>query len=273
MKKTLCLLSAVCYLLSACVPSREITDFELVAVVGIDEGITLTLAPPAVDATATTIARAYQNLEGATDKHLFLGDARFVLMGEAAALEGLPLDFLLREPQARMGARLFIVRGGTANVLITSAESPEFLTGKLKNLGLNSHVSLLDVTENAAHTYIPALSLSDGGFEADGFAVIEDGKLSGFVEEENTLALDIIRGKFEPSIVGLDGSALMLLSAKLKGRTVTCAAALEEKHGDFDFAAALEEKLKSQLFSITGEDFDVKVTISATYELKDGGAE
>ncbi|GHV09703.1 hypothetical protein FACS1894217_14440 [Clostridia bacterium] len=145
MKKLLYLLSVICYLLSGCLPSRDITDFAMVSVVGIDDGA-LTLAAPELTLTshADTLDAALQSLEHASDKHLFLGDARFILIGgDAQDLRG-AVDFLLSQPQIHMGSRVFIVEG-TAEEVIQSAESPEFLAGWLKNL--DGEVGLVDFAE------------------------------------------------------------------------------------------------------------------------------
>ena len=109
---------------------RPVEDLELIQTIGVDlvpEGVCLSAAtgkagedeaPKRMTQAGVSMLSALDQLQDRTPSaELFYAQTSYLLLGEeAAAAGGLTplLDFIARDPDMRLSAPLFIVRGGTA---------------------------------------------------------------------------------------------------------------------------------------------------------------
>ena len=109
---------------------RPVEDLMLIQTIGVDraaEGVCLSAStgragknepPQRMTQTGETVLAALDRLQDRTpNAELFYAQTSYLLLGEeAAAADGLTplLDFIARDPDMRLSAPLFIVRGGTA---------------------------------------------------------------------------------------------------------------------------------------------------------------
>ena len=135
-RRTLALLLAAGMLCSGCSTGaissnyRAVEDLELIQTIGVDrapEGVCLSAAtgkaceneaPKRMTQSGVSMLAALDQLQDRTPSAgLFYAQTSYLLLGEeAAAAGGLTplLDFIARDPDMRLSAPLFIVRGGTA---------------------------------------------------------------------------------------------------------------------------------------------------------------
>ena len=135
-RRALALLLAAGMLCSGCSTGaissnyRAVEDLELIQTIGVDrapEGVCLSAAtgkvgegeaPKRMTQSGVSMLAALNQLQDRTPSaELFYAQTSYLLLGEeAAAAGGLAplLDFIARDPDMRLSAPLFIVRGGTA---------------------------------------------------------------------------------------------------------------------------------------------------------------
>ena len=135
-RRTLALLLAAGMLCSGCSTGaissnyRAVEDLKLIQTIGVDrapEGVCLSAAtgkageneaPKRMTQSGVSMLAALGQLQDRTPSAgLFYAQTSYLLLGEeAAAAGGLTplLDFIARDPDMRLSAPLFIVRGGTA---------------------------------------------------------------------------------------------------------------------------------------------------------------
>ena len=135
-RRALALLLAAGMLCSGCSTGaissnyRAVEDLELIQTIGVDrapEGVCLSAAtgkaceneaPKRMTQSGVSMLAALDQLQDRTPSAgLFYAQTSYLLLGEeAAAAGGLTplLDFIARDPDMRLSAPLFIVRGGTA---------------------------------------------------------------------------------------------------------------------------------------------------------------
>jgi spore germination protein KC len=131
--------------LSGCWSRREINDMAPVVTLGfdrVDQGfeVTAAIAQPAASAghkgapgaegrpkvvlqrRGTTITEALQTMQKAASRRLTLHHSQVIVLGERLAKAGVDplLDFLLRSPELRLHARVFMLRGAPVADLLTS---------------------------------------------------------------------------------------------------------------------------------------------------------
>lgn len=150
--QTLALLLAVLLLCSGCASGaissnyRPVEDLMLVQTIGVDraaEGVCLSAStgrasknepPQRMTQTGETVLAALDRLQDRTpNAELFYAQTSYLLLGEEAAAAGelAPLlDFIARNPDMRLSAPLFLVRGATAQqaVMDTGDGSTVMLT-------------------------------------------------------------------------------------------------------------------------------------------------
>lgn len=135
-RRALALLLAAGMLCSGCSTGaissnyRAVEDLELIQTIGVDrapEGVCLSAAtgkaceneaPKRMTQSGVSMLAALDQLQDRTPSAgLFYAQTSYLLLGEEAAAAGelTPLlDFIARDPDMRLSAPLFIVRGGTA---------------------------------------------------------------------------------------------------------------------------------------------------------------
>jgi Ger(x)C family germination protein len=226
--------------------SRDITDFRLVSVIGIDNGeddkIILTVSaaaeknPKGDDSkdskpfthtmSSLTISRAFSEMDEPGNKRMFLGHNRCALIGEDMAKRGVNgvLDFFTRDAEARLDTALFVVKSGSAEDLLTDGgKTAERLNALEKdphaNYGAVSAVEVSRALGENGSAVIRTLKDAKNGFETDGLAIIKGGKLVGYVDKDETSGYDLLndgryRGVLE--VKAPDGKAVSLKPGKLR---------------------------------------------------------
>lgn len=159
-------------------------------------------------AEGKSVLDTVRNFQTYTDKQMFLGHIDFYLIGEEAARENLSkyVDFISRDDEVRLNSTIFIVEGPAGKILEISNASDYFLPERLKNLSQNisllsisSKMKLLDLIgrldENGTFGIaVPCIRQTvfekqqENGeiglkneFTLDGYAIIKDLKLVGFI--------------------------------------------------------------------------------------------
>ena len=84
-----------------------------------------------IAAEGETVFDAVRNMSTYADRKLNAGHTEFILFGESLARKGiLPyLDFISRHPEFRYNAKLYVVKGGTANSLVEKASTSRYFVG------------------------------------------------------------------------------------------------------------------------------------------------
>lgn len=139
---------------------RPVEDLELIQTIGVDlvpEGVCLSAAtgkagedeaPKRMTQAGVSMLSALDQLQDRTPSaELFYAQTSYLLLGEeAAAAGGLTplLDFIARDPDMRLSAPLFIVRGGTAQQAVMETgddktDVTEALAALEKDITLDGH--------------------------------------------------------------------------------------------------------------------------------------
>lgn len=201
---------------------REIEEMQVIQTLGVDaddrNGEILVSAatgmpanasaPILLNAAGPSVTIAMTALQDyASSEYLFYAHTRFFVLGEDAAKRGIYqyLDYLERAPEIRLGTDLFVVRGNTANALITGAggEGADYDVTDLLSAayydapmhGISFVLSGTDVTKNLAEngsSLICAIDCAEaknviasggGGLSAlpVGFGIIKDGYLIDYL--------------------------------------------------------------------------------------------
>lgn len=233
---------------------REIDQLELIQTIGIDESegqVTVTICtgipteggePMIIEVTAESVSRALEEAQTHSLKNYTSFDqVKNVVIGEGAAKNiGKYLDFVEREISFRLGIYLFVVEDGTASDLIMepmdeNAGATELLGSLVKSVDLisSSHVFTLgDVAADLEYdgsALASAVRLEENGeilsggsevsIKSSGFAVIKDGGLVCFADENEARGINILLNQFESDILEVsDGgggiASFRLTSAK-----------------------------------------------------------
>lgn len=225
--------------------SRDITEFKLITIVGVDaekEGkLKLTLSakednpsdseqsggndkPFLVSETAATAARAFAKTESETENHLFLGHDHFCLIGEDMAKRDIrdALDFFIRNENARLDTKFLIVKDAEASELLEKYSSnKDFAADKLKrleadtlsNFSITNVVDISNALSKGGSAVVRVLSPQPDKktFELDGYAVIKDYKLQEYLTDAS--GYNLLQGKFYQEAVEVeaaDGKAVSL---------------------------------------------------------------
>lgn len=287
--------------------AHQIDKTVLMEVLGVDAGagetVTVTAAsgarpgdqePLVLSAQAGTISAACADMGQRGEDFVFFGDVEQVLVGEEEAQRGLEplLGHMAHDPELRLEAELWVVRGAEATDLLLEAGEGESLPDRLSAMSRNAELlggprpqmargALTDLLENGA-TLLPALErreAEDGqGAQGEyvlvtaGYAVIRDGVLQGFTDETAAFGADLLRSMGKGQILELSGpdrgyTALKITGVKTTFRTVfegdtltglRVACALETQAAELSGAAArLGEEdrlaLEGELSRLAGE--------------------
>jgi spore germination protein KC len=204
---------------------------QLIETLGLDAGKTggLTLSAAAgkgaaedvgavLSVRADALASGLASLQDrAVRGQVYFAHTQYLVLGQAFAEQGVGglFDYVERDIHTRMGSALFVVRDGTAAALVTGAGDDWDVSGVLASVRRetdargDSHVfdvreTAVDLSEYGA-ALVCALCLvgTEGGvFDAspglaavpDGFGVLKDGRLAGFLDGDEARAASILRG-------------------------------------------------------------------------------
>lgn len=203
-----------------------------------------------LSADGPSIGAASQRIQGMGDTFIYYGYVDQILLGEERAAQGIAtvLDYLGRDAALGFGVQMWVVRGGTARQAIQGAGT-EGVSERLEQLQADSEVGAAAISRTAGElmtalaqggsTYLPALALGparegDGGeggeqtLRSDGYAVLSQGRLVGFVRGEAALGLELLEGQLfgRAEEVRLPDGAQVTLS--LTGAQVQCRPAFLE---------------------------------------------
>jgi len=174
------------------------------------DALVLSADGPSLGATALQI-------QSMGDTFIYYGYVDQLLLGEERAGLGIDtvLDYLGREPSLGLGVQMWVVRDATARQALQSAGG-EGVSGRLEQLTADSEMGAAGISRTAGElmtalaqggsTYLPALSLQparegDGGeggemtLHSDGYAVVRQGRLTGFARGEAALGLELLEGQ------------------------------------------------------------------------------
>lgn len=148
---------------------------------------------------------------------VFFAHTHSIVLGQAYAEEGIGglLDYVERDIHTRMGTDLFVVRDGTAEALLTGSGEGWDAGGVLRSVREetetrgDTHVfslreTAVDLSEYGAALFCALrLVAADSGDTAaspgisavpDGFGILKDGKLVGFLDGDEARAASLLRG-------------------------------------------------------------------------------
>ena len=209
---------------------RRLEELQLVETLGVDAGedggvlLSASAGTGAAGDGAVLSARAgalipcMEALQNRTVRgQVFFAHTQFLVLGQAYAENGVAelLDYVERDIHTRMGTGLFVARDAAASALVTGAGSDWDVSGVLASVRRetagrgDSHVYDLRETAVALSEYGAALVCAlrivgtEGGVYAAspglsavpaGYGVLKDGRLVGFLEEEEAYAASLLCG-------------------------------------------------------------------------------
>lgn len=258
----LLLAAAACATLTGCAPldalpyAYEIEDTVLLRTLGVDmatqrlDGVAVTASSgerPAVgdspgqagvvlSAQADTVSAARTMMQSYGKDELFFGDVEQVVVGEGLAQRGLDdlLALMARDPELRLEARLWVVRGGSASDVLFGGEESGGVDDRLDAMESNAdqgaatlprtaREALVDLARSGT-TFLPALaqgpSRPGDGAEGDttvstaGYALFRDGALCGWAAGEEAHGIHLLLGRADGGLLECaapDGARVALL--------------------------------------------------------------
>ncbi len=250
----------------------EIEEHLFIRTVGLDKAdhedcVNMTIISKIVEAGATaeatrkqayivteegrTLFEANRKFNAVASKDVFWGHLQYIIIGEAAAKEGLSkyLDFIIRDHETRLTPNVLIVRGVTAREAIEKINTKEFIVSdRLKSLfenhdelSISEDMVLAEIIHLMDHdytsVYIPCIQLVHrtpweeimeelgGKKEYDpmlaGYAVFKEGKLIGYLTEHLSRGLNWVNDKVEGGVIVVEDDrgnqiSLEIIDAKVK---------------------------------------------------------
>lgn len=254
--------TALCLSVGGCAAlpyAHEIEKTVLMGVLGVDvseetpDGVAVTAAsgaragagdspgqaPVILAAQAQTVASACAVMQSFGSEYIFFGDVEQVLVGEGETVRGLEplLSHMARDPELRLEAQLWVVKGGSAaDALFAVSEgggAPDRLAALERDAELISaprpftaRETLVDLLDNGC-TLLPALEQRKAepgeGAEGEtvlaaaGYAILRDGALCGWTGETAAFGADLLAGLGQGRMLELDTPELVRAALKLTG--------------------------------------------------------
>ena len=229
---------------------RDIETVELMRTIGIDlgeePGIQVTMAggaqsqggesgqeaqkPAVYSCRASTMSKACMEIQTYGSRTVAFSHVTQCVLGEGAARRDLLrlMDFYERNTEMRLNAKLFIVRGGTANELITSgSEGEDTVIRRLETIESDAALQgdtkswtvkelLVQLSENGCGL-VPALQLEesregDGNQEDQptiqtaGYAVLRENCLAGYLDGRAARGVNYLENTAGGAVVELQPS-------------------------------------------------------------------
>lgn len=221
--------------------ARELGETALIRTVGLDAwGDEVLLSAVAegdggyLSASGVSVAGAARAVQSLGARYVYYGHANRLLLGEEMAVRGVAevMDYLAREPQLGPGMQLWVVRDGTAAQAVETAQVSQHLDrlNVDRRFGASSvscsAAQLMSVLARRGSVCVPALRVlpprsGDGGeggertLVPEGYAVLRQGKLVGFTDEETSRGIELMQGENGGGVVVLkldDGTAVSLVT-------------------------------------------------------------
>ena len=172
-----------------------------------------------------TLFDAARNLLIYADRRPHYGHTEYILFGESIARRGiLPyLDFISRQNEFRYNAKIYIIKGDTANSLVKKANTKKMFVGDrissieedVDNTSLSSIVTLNEALRvlgsKNLQASLPYIELTDTMFKEEGkdtsdillrgYAVFSKDKLSYFTSKEEARGISWMTNEFDSAII------------------------------------------------------------------------
>lgn len=293
---------------------RSIEDLQVIQTLGLDghgDSVTVSVSTGRdasdrgvvrMSAKGESVSGAMQRLQGySVSDDLFFSNTGYILLGQEAALDAARyLDYIERSSSIRLDTPLFVVRGSDAASLVTGGGGED---GDITEI-----MSALELfIERRAEGYLPscadiARSLSAGGAAlacaiqpsmapdgdyitavSSGYAVLKDGRLCAYIDENCAVAVSIFQGSLGEKSIEVDGATIKLISCgaefepvwesdSLRGLKISLdihgsvIEAREERNlDDPDMRAALERELASRAAGWVSEVLSVSQRSGADF--------
>lgn len=222
-----------------------------------------------ISAEGRTVFEAVSKLNMFADRKPFYGHAEYVLIGEELAKEGiLPyFDFIARDHEFRINAKVYIVNGSTARELLEKANTSEFFVSeRLSNLEENRGAMSVSSTVQVVETmlildrpflalYLPCISMTKAIQKAEdkdkydislqGYAIFKDDKLLTHLQMYEARGINWVRDLVENGII-----------------------VVKDKNGN-DISMEINKaktKIEPELYSDGSINFTIKVNLSTNIE-------
>jgi spore germination protein KC len=216
-KKTACvILILMTLLLEGCWNNRDITDLGIITALGIDKAsngnfeLTFQIISPSSQggsqsgsSQSTTMFDATRNIIPKLSKKVYYSQIQLLVISDEVAKEGLDKiwDFFERDHEISRLFRVIVVKNGTAKSII-EATSPADPIGAVEisdsidntSLGKNVKIQAFKVSELLSEPLtglVTGVINPDGSnkltdMKVDGGAVFKNGKLAGFLDDDET---------------------------------------------------------------------------------------
>jgi len=239
-----------------------------------------------ISESGLTVFEAQRKLRAKEEKITFMGYIDYVLIGEKAAREDFTkyFDYFVRDHETRLSPIVFIVKDGTAKDMITKTSSTKlFITDRISNilngadlLGNTEKVKIIDamgmLDNKLAATILPALKcekpknqkrtgeMAEKVITAAGFAIINDFKLAGYIDENSALGYSFITNKVSSCPISVKDNTggymgLELVSSKTNVEAKFNEDRLEEVTYKTSFTSAVpEQQSRANIYTKDGID-------------------
>lgn len=229
----------------------EINDVDILLVIGVDkvdEGYQVTGlynknggvdqatgGTKLIDGTGSSFYEAYQDLVRKNLKSVSIAHTTYFVFGEDVAKEGiLPcLDYVERDQTVKMNAMIYILRDTTANKLLQKSinaktQIQEDLTAisdkQVDNLKVVDN-TLLRVSQRLEEGYgtllVPYL-VSEGDYlYINGYGIFEEDRLVGYLDGEQSMALDLLRNRLRTYPIYLNGQIALEITESQTAKEVS----------------------------------------------------
>ena len=188
---------------------------------------------------AESISGACLAMQGQGASYVFYGHVGQLLLGEAAARDGLevPLDYVLGDIETRLETDVYLVRGAEAGEAIAAAAKEGSATKRLeavekdggllsKSMTRTAEAALEDLLENG-DTFLPALALEGEDREMDprGYGLVRDWALVDWIQGEEAHGAELLLSEVEADILEVEDpelgkAVLRIVDAKTRVRPV-----------------------------------------------------
>ncbi|MGE5633586.1 MAG: Ger(x)C family spore germination protein [Caulobacteraceae bacterium] len=182
-----------------------------------------------IAAEGETMFEAVRNSLTYAEKRPHFGHTEFILIGEEIAREGvLPyLDFISRQSEFRYNAKLYIVKGETANSIVKKTNTKKMFAGDrlssieqgIKKVSVASTVSLNEAIfifdNKQLATFIPYLEAVNSISETEkkdlydikvsGYSVFNGDKLSMFLTDKESRGINFLMNRVGSGVIVVKG--------------------------------------------------------------------
>jgi spore germination protein KC len=187
-----------------------------------------------------TVFDAARSMTAYAYKKPHYGHTEFIIFGEDTSRAGiLPyLDFISRNQEFRYNAKIYIVKGLSANTFINSVNQGNlFLADKLSTLEDNSYAlskagkvtlseALFVLGKENVSTFLPVLEIAptksgknstEGKYDMilKGYAVFKEDKLQEFLDEEMSMGINWVKNRIQSGVILVEAQDKKIVSMEI----------------------------------------------------------